>query len=330
MKNKKLQIIIVLLLTAVVGYLIISKQSGSIKKELRDFAVEDTASVNKLFLVDKQNNSILLERQKDNWTVNGDYIARQDFVNLLLKTLHRIKVKEPVANAAHDNIVKSLAVKSVKVEIYQNNKLSKVMYVGGPTMDSYGTYMILENSSKPFIVEVPGFRGYLSTRFSTLDIEWKTQNVFNIKLKDLKQVTVDNLKNNEESFKVLHSDNNFQLYDYSNTKVEKFDTIAVKKFLIEFRNKNFSKYIEDVPAEWQDSILQSSPMYIITVESNSGKKQTIKAFNKPGWGKVDFFGDELKSDPDNFFMLLNSNDFVYAQYFSFNPIFKSINDFRTD
>lgn len=330
MKNKKIQITILLILTLVSGYFIFNNQKGSIKKELRDFAIEDTATVDKLFLVDKQNNSILLERKQDYWTVNGNYEARQDLINIVLKTLHRLRVKEPVAKSAHDNIVKSLAVKSTKVEVYQNGKQAKTMYIGGPTMDSYGTYMILENSSRPFIMEIPGFRGYLSTRFTTLEIEWRAQSVFHIPLNNIKKVTFNNLLEPKESFSVTHANNEYGLYNSKNEAITDFNTIEVKKFLMEFRKKNFNKYIEDVPQEWQDSIKQSQPMFIISVEKADGNKQWVKAFNKPGWGKVDFFGDDLPVDPDNFFLLNDNNDFVYAQYFSFNPIFKKLSDFKKE
>ncbi len=326
--KKKIQIAIVLILATVATYFTITGQNGTIKKELRDFAIEDTASVDKLFLVDKLNNSILLERQNGFWTVNKDYVARQDLVDLVLKTLHRIRVKDPVAKAAHENVVKNLAVKSTKVEVYQNGKLTKTIYVGGPTMDSYGTYMILKNSSRPFIMEIPGFRGYLSTRFSTMEIEWRTQSVFSIPLNEIKQVTIENFVDKNQSFKVLHNNNNYELFDYSNKQIANFDTIKVKRFLMEFRKKNFNKYIEDVPQEWQDSIIKSKPMYIITVEKNSGQKQWVKAFNKPGWGKLNFMGEELTKDPDNFFMLMDNGDFVYAQYFSFDPILKKFSDFK--
>ena len=195
MNKKNLRYLILVLLVILVLVVVATQNKSTIKKELRDFAVEDTALVDKIFLVDKENQSILLERTTDHWVLNSEYVARQDLVNILLKTMYRIQVKEPVAKAAQENIIKSLAVKSTKVEIYQKGKRVKVYYVGGPTQDSYGTYMIIENSSSPFVVEIPGFRGYLSTRFSTLEYEWKAQTVFAISLEHLQEVTVENLKN---------------------------------------------------------------------------------------------------------------------------------------
>ena len=327
MNKKVIQLLLVSILFIIVLFFIKTNQKSTINKELKDFAVEDTATINKIFLVDKQNNSILLEKKEEYWLVNKESIARQDLVNILLKTILRIRVKEPVPKAAKENIIKNLAVKSTKVEIYKNNKLIRTFYVGGPTMDYYGTYMILEHSKAPFIMEIPGFRGYLSTRFTTKLTDWISQMVFNVKLNKITSITVENNKNKKESFKIVQHKNNIELFNYNGNRINKFDTSKVIIYLKEFQKKNFSKYVEDIPKTWKDSIVNSTPMYIIKLENIDGEKQQIKAFSKPAWGKVDFFGDVLKTDPDNFFLLLNNGDFVYAQYFSFNPIFKKISDF---
>ncbi len=331
MKNRKIVYVILVILAITTTYFITTNSHATIKKELRDFAIEDTASIDKIFLVDKENNSILLERTPSNWKLNNTYFARQDLVNVLLKTMLRIRVKEPVAISARENIIKSLAVKSTKVEIYQQGKLSKVFYVGGPTQDSYGTYMILENSASPFIMEIPGFRGYLSPRFSTYLIEWKAQIAFAIPLKEISEVTVQNHQKKDASFKIVHNDNNFEMYSWpENKSIEQFDTMKVKRFLMEFRNKNFNKYIEDVPTEWQDSIKASVPMYTINAITKKGNVTQAKAYSKPGWGNMDFLGNPMDTDQDNFFLLINNNDFVYAQYYTFDPLFVDIKSFIKD
>jgi len=328
MKNRKAPYIILVILAIITIYFIATNSHATIKKELRDFALEDTASIDKIFLVDKENNTILLERTATNWKLNNDYIARQDLVNILLKTMARIKVKEPVANSARENIIKNLAVKSTKVEIYQYGKLSKVFYVGGPTQDSYGTYMILENSSTPFVMEIPGFRGYLSPRFSTYAIEWKAQIVFAIPKEEITQVIVENNQIKGASFRIQQNKQQLELYSWpDNRNIEVFDTIKVKRFLMEFQNKNFNKFIEDVPQEWQDSIKSSVPIYSITVSTQQGSITQAKAFSKPGWGNLDFLGNPMDTDQDNFFLLINDVDLVYAQYYTFDPLFVDLKSF---
>ena len=68
-------------------------------------------------------------------------------------------------------------------------------------------------------------------------------------------------------------------------------------------------------------------MYILSVKDKQGDVKTVKMFNKPGWGKVDDNGNPLLNDPDNFFMLMDSTDLVYAQYYVFDPLLKELKDF---
>jgi len=74
-------------------WFIYNTSNSTIKKELRDFAIRDTASVTKIFMVNKNNKSITLERiSPSTWQVNGSYIARKDAIDVILKTLKRIDV----------------------------------------------------------------------------------------------------------------------------------------------------------------------------------------------------------------------------------------------
>lgn len=316
------------ILTALLIFFFVSRNKSTIKQELRDFTVQDTSVIDKIFLVDKASNSVLLERKSNYWQINDQFEARADLVNLLLKTLNLMRIKEPVSNAASETIIKNLAVKSIKVELYSNNKLKKVFYVGGPTQDSYGTYMIMENSTTPFVLEIPGFRGYLSTRFSTNLTEWKTQRVFNYAYNEVSEVILENHLDANESFLLKKEGAEFLIYSYPEIDRKILaDTISAKTYIANLRNKNFSKYIDDVPMEWQDSIKASSPMYTLTIIDIDNNERWFKAYNKPGWGRLDAFGDPLDKDPDNFFMLMDNDDFVYAQYYVFEPLLKDLKHF---
>ncbi len=309
-------------------YFIASYSKSTIKQELRDFPVEDTSTVDKVFLVDKANNTILLERKETYWQLNGEFEARADLVNLLLRTMNRIEIKAPVSNAAQAAVFKRLAVRSTKVEIYQKGKLSKVYYVGGPTQDSHGTHMIMENSTKPFIIEMEELRGYLSTRYSTSELEWKTQRVFNYGYNEVSEVIFENHLNENESFCLQKEGANFIIYSYpAMDRMALTDTLTAKKYIGSLKNKNFSKYVDDIPAPWQDSILASQPMYSITIIDTESNEKYYKLYTKPAWGKLDSFGEEIDSDHDHFFMLLDNKDFVYGQYYVFGTLFKDLKDF---
>ena len=206
-KNNRITIIIAALLVVIAGVLIWNNRYlSTLQGEASDFQVWDTASVTKIYLADRRENESLLERQEDGWTLNGIYKAHPKQVNYLLTTLYKIRIKMPVSVASHDNIVKQLASQSTKVEIYQivprvnlfdkiklfyHEKRTKVFYVGDATMDSSGTFMLKEGADKAYIVYIPSFRGFISTRFTANPDDWRDHTIFHEKLADIQSVEID-------------------------------------------------------------------------------------------------------------------------------------------
>ena len=167
MKNKSSLIVITLLaiLCAVSFYLYKHKTSGStIGKEERNFKIEDTASVTKIFMADKNGNSITIERTKNGWVTPNKYPCRSDAVQLLLYTMKMMEVKSPVSKNAKPGVIKLMIGRSIKVQAYHNDELIRQYYVGHENMENDATYMILtnldngENYEEPFLMCIPGFR----------------------------------------------------------------------------------------------------------------------------------------------------------------------------
>ena len=182
MKNKSSLIVITLLaiLCAVSFYIYKNKTSGStIDKESRDFKIEDTASVTKIFMADKNGNSITLERTKTGWVTPNKYPCRADAINLLLYTMKMLDVKSTVSKNAKAGVIKQMIGHSIKVQAFHNDELIKQYYVGHEGMDNDATYMILtdldnmENYEDPFLMCIPGFNGYLSSRYILNENEWR-------------------------------------------------------------------------------------------------------------------------------------------------------------
>ena len=325
--------LIVIVLAAVAIYLIVSNSKGTIRKELKDFAIDDTSTVTKIFMVDKNNKSITLEKKDNYWVVNKDYVARRDLVNVLLKTILRLNVKAPVSRSTHNLIVSKLATNSTKVEIYQNGNLAKTYYVGGSTPDNMGTYMLLEKSSIPFIVDVPGFTGYLTTRFSTELNEWKDRSVFRYKFSDILSVSVENPAAPSQSFRAInYGDNKFGLKNLKdNSDIRDFDTMAVKEYIGHFKNLNFESFVTNIPQQRRDSVLKSRPILTVTVEDRSGLKKTLRMYLRPNYDKeVDENTDEVYLwDANRMYGFINNDkDMVIIQYFVFDPVIKEVVSFQ--
>ncbi len=342
MKNKTIVILIISLLI-VGGLLLTGKQYSTLKKQESDFTVRDTAAVTKIFMADKNNHEITLTRTPEGWMLNDSIKASDKKVNFLLSTLRRLRVKAPVSKASFNNVVKRMASIAVKVEIYQNSyrihlgkiklfpyeKRSKVFYVGDVTQDNLGTYMLMENSEQPYIVYIPGFRGFVSSRFSPLTDDWRSHKMFNYELADIKSVSLifGNKDKQNESFKISVQD---ALGNYSlkrlpeNTKVDNYDTLKVLNFLTSFRDLRYESYLRnDLPEHKIDSIIHSPYLYKLQLVDKNNDTVILEMFKKNRFpDEVNNAYDKLVPvDLDRFYGYLPSNgDFVLLQYYTFDKI----------
>ncbi|MFM1874800.1 MAG: hypothetical protein RL266_537, partial [Bacteroidota bacterium] len=310
--------------------------SGTIKPDLHDFAVEDTSAITKIFLADKTGQTVVLERKSTaEWMVNKDHKARKDAVDVLLKTIKRVEMKAPVANSAHDNIVKLMAGKSTKVEIYQGDKKVKTYYVSDATKDNMGTYMLIEGSRTPFICHIPGFYGYLTSRYMVRPLEWRDTEIFAHTLPQIAEVKVEFHQEPERSFKITHSANRvvelFKLFP-KEEKADKMDTTFVKRYLLGFRNVRFEG-IQPYKPERIDSIVNSPPYFTISLTDMQGENHSVTSYRLPANpGAIDANDEPLLWDPDRMHGVIdgNENEIVLIQYFSFDRLTPPIASLQID
>ena len=339
--KRYITLLIVLILLGIAFYLYYSNNKGTLGKELKDFAVEDTSSVNKIFLVDKSNNQVSLTRHEGYWMVNNKYEVRKDAIDILLKTIKRIQVKSTIPKASHNTVIKNLAGKSTKVEIYIDDKCAKTYYVGYPTQDQQGTYMLIENSKEPFITHIPGFNGYLSTRYFTDENLWRANTIFKYKFNEIKSISLINVNYPEKSFEVFnYGNNNYGLKSLAaNKMVPYFDTLMVKDYISYFKKVNYETPVNTISKQKKDSILKSKPTYIITLTDIYSKSKTIKTYlkkyeestsnllkNKDGILVSD--GNPIEYDTDRMYTFLDNNKFmVTIQYYVFDPLLLELDQF---
>lgn len=327
MKNNKLALILLVILIAIAAYFFISK-SNSTLGELNDFAIEDTASIDKIFIADPTGDKVTLTRSEKNWLVEGKHKARPESMDVIMKTFYQIAVKSPVSKAAQNNIIRELATSSIKVEIYQGkNKPSKVYYIGGATQNHQGTYMLLENdgvkSSVPFIVHIPGFNGYLTTRFYANALQWRDAAVFNYEPKEIKSLQVHYFEQPENSFTIKQTLGQFSLYDEQAKPVENFDSSKVLQYLGMYEKIYYEMVVmNELSQAKKDSVITSTPFFKIELEDIFGKTTKIVAYHMPNYRQIeDENGVPFKHDVDRMYAVLNDNNFLlYIQFYTFDKI----------
>lgn len=343
MKKNKTTVILTIVLIAIAGLLIWNNRYlSTLKGSAADFSVWDTASITKLYLADRLNHESLLERHPDGWTVN-EYKAHDVKVDQLLNTLYKIHVRMPVSVASHDNIIKQMAVSSTKVEVYQivprinlfnkvklfpREKRTKVFYVGDATMDSNGTFMLKEGSDQPYIVNIPGFRGYISTRFAANPDEWRDHVIFQEALADIQSLTMEFGDDPTRSFRIDNvGKHQYKLTRLADNQDLPLDTLKVINLLSSFSDLRYEELLTNKTAqERMDSIRQSPFLHKITLVNKDGKTQSIKSYLKRVQSVFDIPESEWIEDEDRMYAFVNDDhDLVLIQYYIFDKILKDVN-----
>ena len=320
-----------LIFLSVFGLVIMSCGKGidTLKGKDNEFKIKDTANVDKIFLANKGNQSVTLTKVDRKWMVNNEFEARGDMIANILYAIRNVEVKQFVPKTAVDNTMKLLSVAATKVEIYVNGKLSKVYYVGGPTQDHFGTFMVMQDSEMPYICYVPGHRGYISNFYTPLADEWRSRQIFNYQLDEIASVKTEFYGAPQFSWEIINLDNkNFKLRSLATKNfVGPFDTGAVKMILKEFKGLGFEAFVE-INSTRLDSVKAKYALYKISVTNREGKVRSLDLFQipmQPGIYTMD--GKEAKVDVDKMYGIVDGTTTTLCQYYTYDPVAVPINFF---
>jgi hypothetical protein len=321
--NRTVLLLIVFLILA--GATAIFMMGGDDKKagsstlgEDRNFAVP-AEDIQKIFIADREGSRTTLVRQGDGWIYNGKYPAKPNAVENVLDAITRVRVRYKPADAAVDNMIRSLATEGIKVEIYgKGDELLKAYYVGGAPPDERGTYMILEGAEQPYVAEIPSWEGNLRFRFSITGKHWRDETIFDYDVEDIESVSVEYPKQRNKSFVLESKGADFSIkpfYEITPVIEKELNQGLAESFLIGFDNFMAEGFENDNPG--RDSISDLIPFTKITVTPKSGTPKTLSLFpiypQKSGIDKET--GEEMYENiqVERYFADCSNGDFFLVQ-----------------
>lgn len=340
MKKKNIILIAVVAVVAVVALVI--ALAGSRKSTFKqDYHVKDTSTITKIFMADKQEQQVLLTRVADSaWLVDNEYVASQPMVDLLLETLNTMRIRQQVNRNATPNVIKDLASHSIKVEVYQRvplidwfggklklfprEKLTVTYYVGRETKDLLACYMFREGDKQPFVIHIPGFRGFLTPRFVTDPLKWRSHNIVDLNVREIERVELEIPAMPEESFTVQRKGDGFVFLLQGKQEVPYFDTARVAQMLSCFTWLNFDEYAAIVPNSFADSCVSGTPRTVLRITDTANHTTVMRTYIK--YENPDDL--EVMPDPDMYetfdldrlYAIVDDRDTVLIQYFVFDNI----------
>lgn len=335
--RKNLYILAAILCGALLLWYMNHRDSNSGTNDIfREFAIADTSRIQKIEISDVSGRTAVITRVagQRRWMLNGRYEAREDAVDLILKTIARTSVRGNVADAARDEMMKLIVTSAKRVAIYTGgDEPEKIWYVGVATPDHTGTIMLLEipgegRGSEPYITHMEGFTGFLSTRFFTDESEWRYTGVFDYPNLDIARVQVEYSEGSPSLLNIdMLPDGNFRIEDNSPVKLTAFsgfDTAAVRNLMLTLRKAHFETYTTGLSAQSIDSIQTTVPFFTIRVTQQTGVTESVSLYRLPA--VKDVITEEGSRIPWNLDHYLGRNtrgEFGLAQTYTFDPMIAS-------
>jgi len=330
MKKRLLPVLLLLLLATVAWWLWKNNTGSTLSGPLTDFTVADTASVDRIFIAEKNGGTADLRRTPAGWTVNG--MPAKDFqVNLLLRTFKLVELRSPVPASMEPSVLRVMAGMARKVEIYQGgDKPSKIWWVGGSSADHYGTYMVLEipgkgRSSVPFQMGMAAFTGVLNTRFHTNIDDWRSSRVtYYPRLSEVSKVQVDIPLRPEDGFSITYGGGEeLALFDVNGNAVP-MDTARVQDLMLALRAGSFEGFERSLTPTAVDSVVGSTPWYVLSITSTEGVQRIPFWRKDPRPGELDLDFNPVTEDRDRLYAMVNDTSFVVVQRYWWDRVVRPL------
>ncbi|PHI18853.1 hypothetical protein CEQ90_16010 [Lewinellaceae bacterium SD302] len=285
----------------------------------RDFKIEDTDRIGKIFLADRKGYTTILERQENgDWELDGQYKAYDNAMKNLLDAVSRIDLQFIPAAKAVPAIVGNLASEGIHVELFDlKGEKIKGYYIGGSTNDERGTYAIMEDAEQPYVVHLPGWTGNLRFRYSLIEQEWRDRQLFGTDLADIQLASIEYPTRRNRSFVLERNGEEWTVGPYYETSqpVREVPRGRAEYFLVNFEESYLVSYA-NYSLEEKTDLIQRIPYAIIRLARKDGSEKVVKIFPR-----LDESIKSLDPNTDAFASALGER--------GFNLLFNDDKDFAT-
>ncbi|MFN3951560.1 MAG: hypothetical protein ACK4KT_04040 [Thermaurantimonas sp.] len=297
------------------------------------FHIEDTAAIDKIIISDKTPNSVTLVRKPSGWETESGRPVRKDAIEILLETIYRMRLKNFVPESARDVVLRRMSSAGKEVRIYSGRKLLRHFYVGTETMDEMGTYMMLKDGKNPYAIFIPGFNGFLSTRFFANEALWLKKTIWGYDNLEIYKVSYTNYDEPENSF-ILEAKDGFKLHTPAGQTIPA-DTIKSAIYLAGFRTVEYEGAIlpQDPIYNRQDSLKASVPAFEITAWKKDGAWKKLTTYHiKASEESAELYTHMGQYDPDRLHAFITDHTgneyFVLVQYYGLSPVLFTLHDLK--
>ena len=330
-------IIVFLCLLAGVAFFFYQYSPSTLEKKESEFAVPNVGDITQVVLSDVNGNKAVLTRKGKIWMVNGKYEINEGSRDLLFTAIQKVETNYPTPQNAEATVLKDMSTLRNKCEIYLNNEPtpSKVYYVGGPTADGLGTYMIMERNGQmarhSYVTHIPGFNAYLTGRYYPLEEHWRSIWIFRDNHASVESLKVFYHREKQKSFEINRvSKDSLVILNSDGKSLEQPKQRFIDQYLDFYNGLSLEQFENKNPA--RDTIVPTEPFCTITMKRMDKTESAVTIYYIPvsDLTRVQFDeqGHKMLYDIEHYFALFNNKqDFVLIQFYTWGKVLRSYQDF---
>jgi len=314
--NKSIYRSILALIIIVLLFLFLLRNRSPFGRSNSSFAVDQEKEITKIEL-SSGRKKLVLEKKGEVWLINNRAEARRTGIIFITRVLKEIKIKSTVSDDLFRTEIKGKNVVPVKVKVFENRKLLSAFMVYKTPSNIYGNIMKIKESSKPFIVYIPGYEGNIGSAFILNELFWQPYTVFNLLPSEIASVSFDNYSEPASSFKISARNQHYTLSGPEG-ELSGWDNSLVTRYLSYFARVPFESWNLDSADSVNRKITGSQPMYKITVSPNTGKKIVLSL-----WPMMIGEKGNEKTDSDRLYGKTDDHEELFImRYFDIDPLIK--------
>jgi hypothetical protein len=307
---------ILLFIIAGLFFVILFSSRSPFGKNNSSFATESGKEITRIEF-SENGKRLILEKKGEDWLINGKTKARKSGVLFIVRILKELKIKSPVSPEIFKNEIILKDIVPVRVKVYEKRRLQKSFLVYKTRSNAYGNFMKIRESSKPFIVYIPGYEGDIGSGFTINELFWLPYTVFNLLPSEIASVNLENLSDTASSFSLVNKNHQFFLSAH-NVDLKGWDTALVARYISYFVRITFESWVFDMAEEEKKKIEAQLPVYRIEVTTVTGSKTRLTL-----WGMITDKNDAKQMDSDRLFGKTDeSNELFIIRYFDIDPVLK--------
>ena len=265
---------VVLLIAAICSVIWMSAENIEYSEDM--FAISNSHLIDKIVISDGDNKEVVLEKNGDNWIVNGSDIARQSQVSIIVNMLPMLLVDVPAEKAINNAIDKGIVKLQKQVIFYIDGE--EILYSFYNVESS--VVATINNSSQAYYLTTPGYALEFSSALSLNDNYWKSKALYSWNSLQIDKFSVIYADVNTESFEIeKHND----MYVVSSVNKEKSissnETEKIFSYLSFASSLEFDDFLTASQFELYDS-LKDNPDVVISVVVEA-ELHKLNVFYKP-------------------------------------------------